>query len=103
MRSFSFYFFLTAIFGVGPFLIYYLEKIYGVLTTPDEWYVNGGNHGPWRYGPEGIMLYTPIFFLIMVTVVRFIPAKNKIKFGCLILAQIFLLLAQFWFLHWTVD
>ena len=106
ISNFYFYFLLTVLIGGSPFFFYLWEKQSGQLTTPDQWYANGSNHGPWRYESEGLLMYTPIFFIFILTLFWTLmsPEKNTVyKGGALLFAQTLIIAGQFWFMGWTVG
>jgi len=101
---------LTIVLGVLPFIIYGIERKYGLLPTSEEWYAAGTNHGPWRWGLESFLIYYPILILLIATVLTFLfrgikgKSWNLIAIGTLlVLVQIGILFAQMYFLTWTID
>lgn len=104
------YFLLTIILGGLPFLIYFVERKFNILTTSEIWYSSGTNHGPWRWGVEGFTISYPIIILLIVTLITFFSKGIKNKRWILILAglslviaQIIILFIQIYFLSWTID
>jgi hypothetical protein len=101
---------LTAVFGALPFAIYFIEQRLGSITTSEVWYATGANHGPWRGGFEVATIYDPVVLLLFMTVCTRIYKGIKTNNGglvasgmLLVVVQLALLLAQMYFLTWTID
>jgi hypothetical protein len=101
---------LTVVLGCLPFLVYFIERTLASLPTADAWYAMGTNHGPWRNGIEGLVIYYPLLALLVVTLAISISrsVKNKqwrlLGLGLLLaIIQIAFLGAQMYFLPWTID
>src|SRR4051812_35692592 len=56
------------VFCLIPILIFLLSRLTGSLPSHEEWLTNfGENHGPWRWGLQGMLLWLPQLILIAAT------------------------------------
>lgn len=101
---------LTFLLGGLPFAIYIIERKLGILPSSETWYATGTNHGPWRGSIEEFTIYYPLVILAIATLIIFISRGSKEKktnliFAGILLAvvQIGVLIAQMYFLTWTID
>jgi hypothetical protein len=102
----------TVIFSIVPFIIYYYQIMTGILPDPDVWYLSS-NHGPWRGGLEGLLVFKPLFILILISI--FYLFKNVLKYReikdkkilawlCFLLViQILSVILQLLVMTWTID
>lgn len=99
--------FLTIVFGSLPFIIYLFQRNTGLLPGEIEWYRSGVNHGPWRYNAEAITIFFPILVLAVVSVGLFffkhVKREDFWKICCILVMQLAFLVAQFYWLTWTID
>jgi hypothetical protein len=108
-RSIIFLSVLTLIAGGLPLLIYFSERVSGILLSENIWYESGVNHGPWRSGIESMLVYYPLILLLSFTIIfSIIQAikKNWTIFRnsmliCII--QVILIFLQMYYLTWTID
>lgn len=92
-----------------PFVLYFIEKIIGVLPDAETWYYTGANHGPWRSRIEGFTVYYPVIILLLITF--FFGIKQAVKKSwknflfdlSLIIVQLFSIFLQMYFLTWAID
>jgi hypothetical protein len=108
-KSIVILFLLTLLSGGLAFLIYWIERNFGVISDANNWSESGANHGPWRSGFESLTVYYPLVLLFFVTVIatvaETIKKKWKIFWQSLLLffTQIVLIFLQMYFLSWTID
>lgn len=102
--------YLTIVFGLLPFIIYFVERSMGWIPDVATWYAAGVNHGPWRSAPEGLTIIYPLVLLIATTLVMSAYKSWKSKelrpllIGiALVIVQTLALFAQMYFLTWTID
>lgn len=99
---------LTSIFGIAPFIVYFWERAKGILPSENVWYDQITNHGPWREGWEGFLVFDPILILIFITV-AILLGNNSLKdaekkyISVLLALQILTFLLQLFVLTWTID
>lgn len=100
---------LTLVAGELAFLIYFVEKIAGLLPNESIWYENGINHGPWRSGIESLTVYYPLILLSLITIIASVIQAVKKKWNLfwqsliIFFIQILLFFIQVYFLAWTID
>jgi hypothetical protein len=92
---------LSIVAAVIPFTVYFVERVTSVIPDENTWYASGTNHGPWRWGIESIFVYYPcVIFLLVVLFNKQISSKIKFFYMVFLVVS---LVAQLYFLTWTVD
>lgn len=94
--------FLTLLFFITPLIIYFFEKLFNILPSPDEWF-SVNNHGPWRYSWEGLIIFIPQLILSIVVIStssKKLPWYHKMG---LVFAQMLAYLLHLILIAWTID